>query len=80
MRRIGKPGFVEGEKTLVSHVSHRGLEKGCVKPLLFVKSASIAARDKGLKRPRYPQRTRVPQLPQGKEAGWCIGDAGRDSQ
>jgi hypothetical protein len=79
MRTIGKLDFSEGKRTLVSHVSHRGGQKGCVKPLLFVKSASIAAQDKGLKRPRNPQRTGVPQLPQAQEARWCIWDAGEDS-
>ena len=38
-----------GKWTHVSHASHRGAEKGCVKQAWCVKSRSRSSKDKGLK-------------------------------
>jgi hypothetical protein len=45
---FGKGGESGGRVTLVSHVSHRWVEKGCEKQRVYVKSAVLTAWNKGL--------------------------------
>jgi len=46
-------------EALVSHASHRGLEKGCAKPIVYVKSRGGGAWMKGIEVPCHPQGAKV---------------------
>ena len=70
---IGKPGIVVGERTRISHVSHRRYEKGCAKLVRCVKSVAKDCKGNGLEKACDPQWTWLPQLPQEEHEGGVGG-------
>lgn len=62
MSEFGKQGCVWGEKSQVSHDSHREVKTGCAKKMIYVKSASWGVWDKQTEGTSYTQRTCLPQL------------------
>jgi hypothetical protein len=59
--RFGKQGESCGGEAGVSHDSHRGFEKGCVKRTVYVKSVFKCSWSKGLEKPDTPQRAKITQ-------------------
>jgi hypothetical protein len=56
-----------GKETLVSHVSHSGSRKGCVKQTGCVKRGFEGAWIKGLEKPCRPQGAKVLQTSEGSK-------------